>query len=495
MKSIIIARVSTDEQKENSPDAQLFRMRSYCNNHNFEILKEFSFVESAYKIKRDEFDDIVEYIQQVSKKEKIAICFDKVDRLSRNIFDKRVALLYEKSTKDEIELHFVSDNQVINDKMSAGDKFAFNMKLGLSKYYSDAIGDNVRRVFEQKLRAGEWTGRAPIGYKNVALDEERRLRKDIIPDTQNAHLIEKAFNLYSTGGYSLKTLKEEMDKLGLRGKSGKRVTISLLHHTLKNPFYSGRMLSKGIEYPHRYETLISPELHQKCLDVLGSYKKKPFKIASKPFIFRGLIKCSKCGCMVTPEIKKGKFIYYSCTNYKGICKRQWVREEELLVPIYEVLENIQLSQDKIDIVVEELKKNHEDKKDFHKKAIDALNKDYSIIQNRVNGLIDLLADKSITKEEYDRKIKQYKEDQYEITLKLNEYTTADHQYYITAGTVLNLARKAKEIFDSSEVTEKRQLLNFLLQNCLLNGRKIEFSLRKPFNSIVKYSQYKTLLPG
>ena len=58
MKAIIVARVSTDEQKENSPDAQLFRMRSYCENHKFEIIEEFSFVESAYKTKRDEFDKI-----------------------------------------------------------------------------------------------------------------------------------------------------------------------------------------------------------------------------------------------------------------------------------------------------------------------------------------------------------------------------------------------------------------------------------------------------
>ncbi len=100
---------------------------------------------------------------------------------------------------------------------------------------------------------------------------------------------------------------------------------------------------------------------------------------------------------------------------------------------------------------------------------------------------------SITKDEYDRKIKEYKEEQYEITLKLNEYTSADYQYHITAGTVLNLARKAKEIFNSSEITEKRQLLNFLLQNCLLNGRKLEFALRKPFDSIIEYASCPTVL--
>ncbi len=66
---------------------------------------------------------------------------------------------------------------IINDKMNAGDKFAFGMKLGLSKYYSDAISDNVKRTFELKRRKGEWTGPVRLGYLNVPLDEENRTRK------------------------------------------------------------------------------------------------------------------------------------------------------------------------------------------------------------------------------------------------------------------------------------------------------------------------------
>ena len=76
----------------------------------------------------------------------MAVCFDKVDRLSRNIFDKRISMLYEKALKDEIELHFVSDGQVITSHLSATEKFAFSMSLGLAKYYSDAISDNVKEL-------------------------------------------------------------------------------------------------------------------------------------------------------------------------------------------------------------------------------------------------------------------------------------------------------------------------------------------------------------
>lgn len=51
MKAIIIARVSTEEQKDagNSLPAQIARLESYCERKGFEIIKKFSFDESAYK--------------------------------------------------------------------------------------------------------------------------------------------------------------------------------------------------------------------------------------------------------------------------------------------------------------------------------------------------------------------------------------------------------------------------------------------------------------
>jgi len=66
---------------------------------------------------------------------------------------------------------------------------------------------------------------------------------------------------------------------------------------------------------------------------------------------------------------------------------------------------------------------------------------------------------------FNKKLKEYKEKQAEITEKIQRYTDADENFYLTANMVLNLAKNAQEIFKSSKVEEKRQLLNFLLQNC------------------------------
>ncbi len=148
MKAVIIARVSTEEQRDAglSLPAQVMRLENYCQNKGFPIIKSFNFDESAYKDDRSEFDTIFNFIFE--QKEKIAVCCDKVDRLSRNMFDKRVSYLYDKALRDEIELHFTSDGQIINSKISAAEKFHFSISLGLAKYYSDAISDNVKRAIK-----------------------------------------------------------------------------------------------------------------------------------------------------------------------------------------------------------------------------------------------------------------------------------------------------------------------------------------------------------
>lgn len=277
MKAILLARVSTEEQKDagNSLPAQMHRLQEYCKRKGFDVVKVFSFDESAYKTKRDEFDKIIEFIE--GTKEKVAVCFDKVDRFSRNVFDKRVSILYEKAVADQIELHFASEGQVISSSMSAVEKFQFGMSLGLAKYYSDAISDNMKRANEQMIRNGQWPSKAPIGYMNIADDNDKRT---IILDIEKAHLVRKIFELYATGNESIKTLAIKMKKLGLQSYESKTLVPSMVHHILNNPFYYGEMRYKKILYPHNYDKLISRQLYQKCQDIMTSYDKKNFQLGA-----------------------------------------------------------------------------------------------------------------------------------------------------------------------------------------------------------------------
>ncbi len=490
MKTIIVARVSTEEQKNegSSLPAQLARLEAYCARNKFEVINTFSFDESAYKTKRDEFDKIIDAISK--QKEKIAVCFDKVDRLSRNVFDKRVGLLFEKALRGEIEIHFVSDGQILNESIGAAEKFHFQINLGLAKYFSDAISDSVKRAHEQMVRDGRITGRPPMGYISIKVSEDKR---DIVPDPTRAHLIRRAFELYASGNYSIETLQKKLIPEGLTNLNGKPIATSILERILKNPFYHGVMQrNNGKEYPHRYKTIISQNLFLQCQDVFMGRRKAPTKLAGKAFIFQGLLICASCGCRYTPEIHKGRFVYYSCTNGRKLCKRVYVNENDLLAPIVENLKMLsKLSDGQIERITDELRKNHESKTLYHTQAIEGLQKLYNEAQIRIDSLLDLLIDGKIDKEIYDKKQQELKKRQYDIGIQLEDYTKADESYHIAANMVLSLAKRAQEVFESSEPAEKRVFLNYLLQNPTVNGKNLSYALRSPFNAILELTTQPT----
>ncbi|KKQ52069.1 MAG: Recombinase [Parcubacteria group bacterium GW2011_GWD2_38_11] len=494
MKSIIVARVSTEEQKEagNSLPAQTERMMSYCKRRELEVIKSISFDESAYKDKRDEFDRLVILVQKLSKKEKVAVCFDKVDRLSRSIFDKRVNTLYEMAVADKIELHFVSDGQVINNQMSATEKFQFSMSLGLAKYYSDAISDNVKRAYEEKIKRGEWIGQAYVGYLNVTLPDES---KNVIVDEERAFLVKRMFELYATTSYSMKGLAAEMKLQGLTSRAGVEVSTSQVQAMLRNPFYYGMMRIKGKLYPHKYEPLVSKYLFDKVQEHIDGYNRQNFKRTNKPYIFRGLIKCSHCGCAITPEEQKG-LIYYHCTNYHGNCpskQDKWFKEEELLVEIKGFLQSLKLENEALEELKKELRATHEAEKEYYEKSLGNINRKLGAIDARLKVMYTDRLDGRITTSEYDTRVKDYKKEQEDLLEQYKEHSTGDKNFYITANKILELSQRAWELFENSEPQEKTQLVSFLLQNLVLERRKLLFEVKTPFNGIVEYSTYSSVL--
>ena len=486
MKTLIMARVSTREQQEegHSIPSQVRRLKEYAQGKNLSVDHVFEITESSSQDTRKEFEKVIEIIR--NSREPLALITDTVDRLQRSFRESVVLEEYRKVGK--LELHFHRENLILNQNSNSSELIRWDMGVMFARSYILQLSDNVKRSIEQKLRKGEWIGKAPIGYINTVNKEGY---KTIVPDPERAHYIPRIFERYATGNHSMKVITKEMKKLGLTNNTPlkKPVSLSQIKWILKNPFYYGQMRVKEKLYQHHYEPLISLYLFNKAQEVAKRWNKKPFRYASKPAIFRGIIKCADCGCTISPEIKKGKYVYYSCSNYHGIHKnRIYIKEEDLLKPIYKVLKNLKIPSDILKWLTQELKKIHENKCIFHKENLEKLQKDYNLLEERINKMYDDKLDGFISEELYKKKLKEYKEKQRDILIQMEEHNKADENFYITTSKILDLANRALEIFESSEVNEKRALINILLQNPLLSGRKLLFSLRSPFYMIAKCGQ-------
>ncbi len=85
---------------------------------------------------------------------------------------------------------------------------------------------------------------------------------------------------------------------------------------------------------------------------------------------------------------------------------------------------------------------------------------------------------------YENLVKDYKEKQQELLFKMKQLNNAEKNYYITANTILSLAQRAHQLFKSSRIEEKRQIINFVFQNLRLDGKNLLFETKTPFNEVL-----------
>ena len=494
MRSILLTRVSDESQKQ-AMSGQTFRIQTYSEKKQMKVIKEFEFDESAWKKTRIEFAEVIKILkEQATEADPIALCCDKIDRLIRN-FTSDLSTLEELRATGKIELHFPSDNLIITKHSPASDQFRFAVGVSLAKYYSDCIRDNVKRRFEQKLRDGEWIGKAPIGYMEELDAETGKVNK--VLDPVRASLIRRVFELYSTGSYSLRQLAKEMRQRGLTSNTPKTtpITRTSIEHILHNPFYYGEMRVKGQLYKHNYEPIITKWLFDKCDDVRQSWHKKPFKHGSKPFTFRGLIKCAFCGCTVTSDRKKNKYTYLRCTGHRGDCGAIRVSEDVITEQVQDVLKTLVMPEGTLAEYKEFLRNSNESEYKFHQAIIDEARQTIDKITFRKKEAYNDKLDKRITADEYDNLCKEWDIKIAEAEQDIIEHSKAHKKFEIALTTLLDVASRANELFEFSKPEQKRQLINFIFSNLKLEGKKLVFNLKMPFDQMALLSKSQNWLRG
>ena len=481
MKAIILARVSHKDQEEGqSIPSQVRRLSEYAARKKLDVQHTFQITESSIKDTRKQFDQIIALVKK--SKEPIALVTDTVDRLQRSF--RETPLLDELRKKGQLELHFLRENLIVNQRSNSSQLMQWDMGVLFGSSYIRQLSDNVKRSKEQSAKNGEWSQKAPFGYKNITLPTGKKI---IEVDLQNAPYVIKMFEMYASGIKSFQTIAQEMDKLGIKNARGNRIYGSRVECTLKNPFYCGVMRIKGEYIPHKYPPLISQELFNTVQDVMTGHHKATVQYAGKPILLRGLISCARCGCMVSGDIKKLKYVYYACSNSKKNCTRIWVREEKILAVLLKNFDNINLTVEKINEIITYLKQSYAHEQEFFKHSQETLRKELDQVQGRISRLVDMHLDGGIDAETYKVKLEEYKKRQREITFEMQAHVDSDESCLITIKTVLDLAKHAREIFESSNFEEKQRLLKFVHSNLKLDGENLLVELQEPFSTLAKSS--------
>jgi site-specific DNA recombinase len=196
---------------------------------DFTVAQEYIDVETAKQTGRAAFDEMVTYLKTHLSVRVMLV--EKTDRLYRNLKD------WVMVDELDVEMHFPKEGVVLSRESRSSEKFMRGIKVLIAKNYVDTLSEETRKGMLEKAEQGVWPSFAPLGYRNVASPDGRKI---IEPDPEAAPIVTKLFGWYATGHISVTeaTKKERAAGLNFR-KSGAHIPASTIHKILRNRLYTG----------------------------------------------------------------------------------------------------------------------------------------------------------------------------------------------------------------------------------------------------------------
>jgi len=184
----------------------------------------------------------------------------------------------------------------------------------INAYYSRDLAQKITDGRTTKAKLGGTPGRTPLGYLNVQRWEGKNDIREVTVDPERAPHIQWAFQAYATGEWPLKKLTKELYRRGLRGKPTQkrppgRVNLSTLHDLLRNPYYIGKVVFRGVEYEGNHQKLIPDELFEQVQQVLTAHRFSGDRSPKHENYIKGTVYCGLCG---------RRLLFTKCTGRDGV---------------------------------------------------------------------------------------------------------------------------------------------------------------------------------
>ena len=465
-KYFLYARKSTDEPDRQilSIESQITELKEFAERENLDIIETFIESQTAKIPGRVIFNEM---IKRIESGEANGILAWHPDRLARNSIDGG-QIIYFVDTEKIIALKF----PIFWFDPTPQGKFMLNIAFGQSKYYIDNLSENVKRGLRQKVRRGEQSGMAIIGYLNDKINHK------IIPDPKRFPLIKKLFELYSTGEYCLKDLRNKMTFLGLVSRNNKVLAVSSIHIILKNPFYYGAFYFNN----ELHQGIHKPAIRKKLFDKVQAVIKSKTHHAKRGVIFyafRGLLKCGECGCGITSEAQKGHN-YYRCTKKKQRCSQPYIREELLVEQISNLIQKVSLPLAWTKKMIKEIDKEKEQNVQTKKTFVQNLKSQIEDCEEKLNKLLDLHLSETISVEEYAAKKQKILNQKIEISEKLKDFERKGNHWLEPCRNFILSTSQAQIVALRGNFSEKKDFLKKIGSNLILQNKKVFVEYKNPW---------------
>ncbi len=462
-------RVSTPKQGREGVSLieQKSAIEAYAERNRLTISRWFEEQETAAKRGRPVFNNVLKLLRQGKAQ---GLIIHKLDRGARNLKDwAEVGELSDQG----VEVHFTSESL---DLHSRGGRLSADIQAVVSADYIRNLREETRKGFYGRLKQGLYPLPAPLGYLNQGKGKPKTI------DPVKGPLVRRAFELYSTGRYSFKTLGEELLRIGLRTTNGGPLNANALSVMLNNPFYFGliRLRSTGETFPGIHPPIVSKAVFDRVHGILTG--KLNTRVLRHDFLFRRLIKCIHCGYSLIGELQKGH-VYYRCHGKQ--CPITSIRETVAGQELERVLRRVCFSDTEKEYLASRLTTLRETwtkDKDAH---TNSLNLQLAQIKDRLSRLTDAFLDGAVEKPLFEEKKAKLLMDQKTAEENLARFVRESGSMPDRLTKFLELASSAWLSYENGFPEEKREMVKIATSNRSADRKNVELKPSIGFREIAE----------
>lgn len=464
-RAAVYIRYSSENQRDGySIEYQMDECKKYITEQGFVFEKAYidEAVSGKSANKRNAF---FELLADVKNGLYDVVVVYKYSRFARNLME---ATLY----RQQIEKHgakLISAMERIDDSTPEG-RMMRNIIMTMDEYYSDNLSTFVQSSMYTAAKSGKYLGGIlPYGF---SVNENG----EFIENKAEADIVRRVFELRAAGALPsdiLRIFREE----GVRGRNGKPFTQQLLNKIVRSEKYIGtyKYAVKGYEpiyIENAFAPIVSRELWDKVQHIVDTLKeKRNVKGRARKNIYplTGKIFCACCGEPFTGNSKGNGLAYYTCRGQDKlqICQNGSVMKSVLEDYVFGKIKELILSENHIDEIARIVLATFDNgTADADIEAdIKALKKEKADIERKLENLLDLLLDGTISKDILHKKSSVLQEElkAVESALKSKEYTaSAAVTYEGIRGFLLDMVKQLETADDTVKKAVASQFIDKII---------------------------------
>lgn len=314
--AVIYARFSSHNQREESIEQQVAECRMFAKANGLTVVDVYA--DSALSGRSDRRPQFQRLRRDSSKKIFDTIIAYKSSRIARNMIN---ALNFEiEMTKNQVNVLYAKEEF----GNTAAGRFALRTMMSVNQFYSENLGEDIKRTQADNAKQCKSNGPVPFGYK---VDSDGHF----VIDEPNAKVVAEIYTRVAAGE-SNAAIMSDLNARHIPTRLGNKWTKSSFQGLLGNERYLGIYIFGETRIPGGMPQIVDQQLFREAMIMMrGRKNKNPMG----DYQLTGKLYCGECGEMMvgaSGTSRSGEtYCYYICSgrHARTGCQKSYVGRDQI----------------------------------------------------------------------------------------------------------------------------------------------------------------------